>query len=383
MSYVDLTDVVPAPERHSGYLVDLSSVIFEEGETPTSWVHALSLGEFKHPLWGKIKMTADRIRRFAANVNNGVRGIDLAIDYNHRAGEEAAGWVRQAEARGDGLWLLVEWTEKAAERIRNKEFRYFSSEFVDEWVSETGQKFKDVILGGGLTNRPFLKNLLPVNLSELYPEGKEKEKENESMKLNEQLREALELSEDATEQDALDAIKALQETEETPPKEEPPVAPTDPEIAKLLEESPQVKALVDEVAELRAARHFDEVRRLTESWSTHSTKKFALPPAATTKLEELLQSTGSEVHAKLSEAIDAILENGLVSLEEKGGRKPPGEPGEDSATAEVMSRVKKLQEDNESMTFADAYAEVSRDEELWTRYRKETIAGHISEEVSE
>ncbi|MHA2047382.1 MAG: phage protease, partial [Candidatus Thorarchaeota archaeon] len=251
MSYVDLTDVVPAPERYSGYVVDLSSVQFEElGDAEASWVHALSLGSFKHPLWGEMSFTPERIQRFETNVNNNVRGIDIAIDYSHKNADEAAGWVRRAETRENGLWLFVEWTKQAAQRIRDKEFRYFSSEFVDEWVSEAGQKFKDVILGGGLTNRPFLKNLLPVNLSELYDE-KEEEKEDESMELTELL-ETLGLSEEATEEDALAAIKLLQE-ETTPPDDD-----VDDEVIKLAEENPVVKALIDEVAELKTARSLAE-----------------------------------------------------------------------------------------------------------------------------
>lgn len=377
MTYVDLTDVVPAPERHSGYLVDLSSIKFEEtDEAATSWVHALSVGTFKHPLWGAMQFTNDRIQRFASNVNNNVRGIDLAIDYSHNAADEAAGWVRKADARDNGLWLFVEWTKNAAQRIRDKEFRYFSAEFVDEWKSATETTFKDVIVGGGLTNRPFLKDLLPVNLSELYEKGKEKE--DESMELTELL-EALELSEDATEEDAIAAIKKLQEAPEsvTP---EPVVAP---EVKKLAEEDPVVKALVDEVAELRSARRFDEATRLTENWSNRSDKKFALPPATTEKLTEILVTASPQLTENLTEIVDHILDNGLVSLKEEGHSTPrSGGNEETSASAEVASRVKKLQEENEGMTFADAYSEVSRDEELFNRYRAETMSGVVDEEVS-
>jgi hypothetical protein len=380
---VDLTDIlkdqVPLSERHSGYLVDLSTIQFtdEDGANPTSWVHALAHGEFKHPLWGKLQLTADRMKRFASNVNNRVRGIDLAIDYDHISMSEAAGWVKQAEARNEGLFLLVEWTMEAAEKIRKKKYRYFSSEFVDEWENETGEKFEDVILGGGLTNRPFLKNLLPVNLSELYkpPIGKE----NEPMELKELLK-ALGLSEDGTEQDALDAVKKLQETPPVPT----PDPPKDPDLVKLLEENPTVKALADRVAELEAGKTLSEAASLVESWTTRplATAKYVLPPAVTEKLTETLISGSTKFRESITEVIGHILEHGLVTLKEQGRNDPNRTPNENEPTAiaEFNVKVKELMDATEGMSFADAYSEASRDEELFNRYRRETLAGEIVEE---
>lgn len=167
------------------YLVDLSTLKFDElAENVSSWIMAMPIGKYNHPVYGKIDITSDRVQRFAANVNNGVRGIDLDIDYDHKEyGGEAAGWVRQAEPRNDGLWILVEWTTKAYEAIKSKAYRYFSPEFDDTWTHpSSGEKFKDVLFGGGITNRPFLKGIQPLNLSEdYYKTGEIKLKENNSM----------------------------------------------------------------------------------------------------------------------------------------------------------------------------------------------------------
>ena len=80
------------------FLVDLSTLKFDElAENVSSWIMAMPIGKYNHPVYGKIDITSDRVQRFAANVNNGVRGIDLDIDYDHKEyGGEAAGWVRQA-----------------------------------------------------------------------------------------------------------------------------------------------------------------------------------------------------------------------------------------------------------------------------------------------
>ena len=58
------------------------------------------------------------------------RGVDLVIDYEHQSlqGERApaAGWIKELEARGDGLWARVEWTQQARDYLEKKEYRYFS-----------------------------------------------------------------------------------------------------------------------------------------------------------------------------------------------------------------------------------------------------------------
>lgn len=131
----------------------------------------MRVGEYQHPLHGKISFTSDRLMRFADSVRNKVRGIALDIDYDHKAdptkGNEAAGWVEDAKVEGDTLYLLVDWTKSAVSKIKEKAYRYFSPEFQDEWTDAQGVIHRDVLFGGGITNRPFLKDLLPVNLSEL------------------------------------------------------------------------------------------------------------------------------------------------------------------------------------------------------------------------
>jgi hypothetical protein len=394
MSNVDLTDIitgmVPESERSSGYLVDLSAVQFDEpaanasaDEPVTSWVHALSVGKFKHPLWGWMNFSAERIQRFAASVTSKVRGIDISIDYEHQADEggKAAGWVKTAEARTDGLWLFVEWTKAAAERIRNKEFRYFSSEFVDEWQDAQGKTHKDVLLGGGLTNRPFLKDLVPVNLSEFAGRGKGKEKEDEPMK---ELLKALGLSEDATEEEAIAKLAELT-AEPEPPKDPPKVEepPVDPSLTKLAEDNPGVKALMDEVTRLTAESKHNNATKLVEGWSSNSKEKYALPPAVTTKLTEVIEDYPG-IADKFSEIMTEVLKTGLVKLGEEGTSRPKGRPSQNGvgdATAEFNEEVRKLQEADPKLTYAEATTEVSRShEKLYLDMRRETVAGILVEE---
>src|SRR5689334_15458589 len=110
-----------------GYLVDLSTVQLSDGDSPSSWIQAMPLGKYQHPVYGEIDITPDRVQRFADNVKNKVRDTDLDIDYDHKATTgEAAGWVKDAEARADGLWVFVEWTKSAAQKIKERAYKYFS-----------------------------------------------------------------------------------------------------------------------------------------------------------------------------------------------------------------------------------------------------------------
>jgi hypothetical protein len=200
--------------------------------------------------------------------------------------------------------------------------------------------------------------------------------------LTDQLREALGLSEDATEDDALEAIKKLAESKQTdPPKPTDP--PKDPpvDLPKELSEHPVVKGLMDTVAELQAERRLSDATRMIESWTTHTgeSAKFALPPAVSEPLSDLLVGASTETREKL---FGSILESGLVQLDEKGhnrGGSGGGGEGDPDPAAEIDRRVKELMEKNPKMSFGDAYAEVSRDEKLFADYRRTAFAGTVTD----
>lgn len=91
-------------------------------------------------------------------------GNRLSIDYEHQALEPvangpvpAAGWF-DLEVREDGLWAVsVEWTPRAAELLRNREYRYFSPAF---YVDEEGRIVELINLA--LTNLPATKRMEPL-----------------------------------------------------------------------------------------------------------------------------------------------------------------------------------------------------------------------------
>lgn len=361
-----------------GYWVDLKGVEFEEGEEDksSSWIQAVPIGTYQHPVYGEIDFTQEKIRAMAANVNNEVRDTLLDVDYDHKAKTgKAAGWITNASAESDGLYVQVEWTNSAKEAIKNNEYKYFSPEYQDKWKHpKTGQVHRDVLFGGALTNRPFLKDLLPVNLSELLGDQGEPKMADDFVNA---MRGILGLPEEMSEEDVLSAAEQLvaQPEEEVTPEvaeesaeesvPEPVLASEEAtEITALAEENPQVKALMDRIGILETANRLSEANLQLNEWD--STRPYTIPSVLRDKARKML----SEAHSsELAEFLDELTKVGMVSLGEteaatRGITKSAGDTFQDLVE-------KKLSED---VDYVDAVSEVSREHpDLFDEYRREAF----------
>jgi phage I-like protein len=104
---------------------------------------------------------------------------DMVIDYEHQSlGESeapAAGWIKKLfsvtphsplRLRGDkgglkkasGIWAVVEWTPRAVEYLKNREYRYLSPVF----MKRTEDNCVVRLLGAALTNTPAIDGMVPV-----------------------------------------------------------------------------------------------------------------------------------------------------------------------------------------------------------------------------
>jgi len=141
-------------------------------------VQILRTGEFSHPDYGHFTIDKNYLLSLVSNFKNKVRKIDLAVDYKHDNDDVAAGWFQDVQLSEDGEKLLakVDWTPNGQKVLSDREFRYLSAEFIDEYKDDDGKSYGPTLLGAGLTNRPFVKGMAPVvQLSE-----KPKTKEGES-----------------------------------------------------------------------------------------------------------------------------------------------------------------------------------------------------------
>ena len=130
----------------------------------------------------------------------------LAVDYEHQidlhaqTGKPAiaAGWIKAVEVRADGIWGLIEWTERASSLIRAHEYRYLSPVFEHTRSGEVTR-----ILRAGLTNSPN------IDLKALASMGAGMNQTSPTNRLTTELRALLSLPEDAEEDAIIEAVRAL------------------------------------------------------------------------------------------------------------------------------------------------------------------------------
>lgn len=144
---------------------------------------------------------------FAARKN------DMVIDYEHQTlmgvQAPAAGWIRTKNLvnKGkEGIWAIVEWTERARQYIANKEYRYVSPVFKARISDNKVVRLLNV----ALTNDPNIDGMVPlINKNAAFQfETINSHKEDITMK---ELLKLLGLAETATEADAITAVNKLKE----------------------------------------------------------------------------------------------------------------------------------------------------------------------------
>lgn len=131
------------------------------GQGLPEWVHLLPMGTFegrdgRGPF--TIRDAAHAAQVIAATKKH-LGGADLPGDYDHQIlysaqngkPAPASGWIKELEARDDGIWGRVEWTAHAAKAIAGREYRYLSPVF-----GHTADGAVMRLRAFGLTNVPNL-----------------------------------------------------------------------------------------------------------------------------------------------------------------------------------------------------------------------------------
>jgi hypothetical protein len=411
-----------------GYYADLRGLTFTENK---SWIQAMRVGEYHHPSYGKINFTPDRLLRFADSVKSKVRGIALDIDYDHKTdptkGNEAAGWVEDAKVEGDALFLLVDWTKSAVEKIKEKAYRYFSPEFQDEWTDSTGVQHRDVLFGGGITNRPYLKDLLPVNLSELAFERQLTEKKKEGNGMTEEQLKLLGLPKDATEEQINAKLQAVTTAATNPhgttdhtgtthapnnaasdkqgrvdgkpfdattagavDKDGNMVTPEEFQLSELAKSQPalafmlgeqmkQNKALSEQIAGLQQSNKVNEIRvKLNE----YRTGDKILAPALLDEAALLLAKAPTALHEDLHKLLKTVqggtstVQLGEVGHTNSGNRQTAGAKSAEEKVQEKVATMRKTFSEGGSQgnfSEADAMMDIfAADPELFKTYQEES-----------
>jgi len=136
------------------------------------WHNILPVGEFHDPRYGKVTITREMIEQMAENFKKGIPHYEPPINIGHNDELGAYGKIVDVEAREDGLWAKLSFTEEGLELVREGKFRYVSAEFVEDYVDkETGKNVGYVLVGVALTNRPAHPAVKPLTLHERLREA--------------------------------------------------------------------------------------------------------------------------------------------------------------------------------------------------------------------
>jgi hypothetical protein len=132
----------------------------------TSWVTVTRTGDFSDPRYGNFSITPAMLEQMVRNFDTRVLGQDVFIDVAHRPSDGAAAKVLKLAVENGRLRALVEWTAFGLQAVRDRGFAYLSAEFHEAWTdNEKQQPHGCVLLGAGLTIRPVVKQLDPVQLA--------------------------------------------------------------------------------------------------------------------------------------------------------------------------------------------------------------------------
>ncbi|RWO83942.1 MAG: hypothetical protein EOS18_03610 [Mesorhizobium sp.] len=195
----------------SAALASTHSTALTPADADGTWLQLTPSGTFSGRNGQGPWVTGDKasMEQIVANTRQYAGSTDLAIDYDHQTvfgaipgvggTAKAAGWVKELQARDDGIWGRVEWTAAAAIAIKRKEYRYLSPVFFHE--KTTGRVL--ALRMAGLTNTPNL-DLVAVAASALFPLN------NPTGDSMEKILAALGLAKGTTEDSVVAAINTMQ-----------------------------------------------------------------------------------------------------------------------------------------------------------------------------
>lgn len=200
----------------SKYIILSNSLPFEENgysaRTSQKLVKLLPLG-LVHSTKGDFLVDDESFRLIRCKFME--RQLQVPIDYEHQTLKDmqapAAGWVKDIVLKNDGIYGAVDWTERAAEYLKNREYRYISPVV----TLRNADKKAVGLHSAALTNTPAIDAMTPIVCSN-KPSGDkggadQEEAESSGKNTLEALAALLQLDPSATMEDIYKAVAALLE----------------------------------------------------------------------------------------------------------------------------------------------------------------------------
>lgn len=136
------------------------------GDVPTQ-VEVLHTGKFNHPAYGDFEITGADLDELVHEFSHDKEAL---IDVDHKASKgdtRAAGWVKGLSRVGDTLVAAVDWTKHGSGLVQSREYTRISAEYGPRRDLQSGKALPGKHLKAiTITNRPFLKGLKPITLSD-------------------------------------------------------------------------------------------------------------------------------------------------------------------------------------------------------------------------
>jgi hypothetical protein len=133
-----------------------------------SWVTLTRTGQFSDPRYGDFEITPTHLAQMVDNFNRRTLGQDVFLDVAHRPSDGAAAKVLRLSVENGRLRALAEWTDFGIEAVKRRGFIYLSAEYHENYTDNEAKKTHGcVLLGAGLTTRPVIKNLDPIDVKQL------------------------------------------------------------------------------------------------------------------------------------------------------------------------------------------------------------------------
>ena len=354
----------------------------------TSEIEILHAGEWEHPQYGIIRITDEDIDKFIASFDDKVRKVDIAVDQEHMPEKGAAGWYRSLKkVFEDGktkLKATIEWTKLGTQLIKDGIFKYFSPEFDFQYEDlETHEVFDNVLLGGGLTNRPYFKSLAPVELSENVYAGfinSAKKGGEQKMLTKEELIAKLTanpnftLGEKATDEEkklfseakadieAAEKKKAedkkKKEEEEMMKKKEMDKKHMSENFISRADHVKEMNELKSQLGVVEKKLQFKEISDLVDGFIfSESNVNGTLLSKNKDKAVEILMASNEKVQGLFKEFVTGLPKVSAKLFKEEGGE---GE-GKGDKSAKLDEAIAKVQTENKGMKYSEALKIVSRE----------------------
>lgn len=158
------------PEGMRRFVTALPVTLSLDGDKPQSWQTVTRTGTFYDPRYGEFEITRQMLLQMVENFDKGTYGQDIFIDVAHEPSKGSAAKVLKLAVEGNRLRALLEWTPYGVDAVKNRGFMYLSADYHENWQdNEKRTQHGAVLFGAGLTIRPVIKHLDPVQLSE--PDG--------------------------------------------------------------------------------------------------------------------------------------------------------------------------------------------------------------------